>query len=271
MHRLGTIVSFTRHTTEMTADDVQRLENGWIFDSRSLPVAYGLNHVRLSRPTSFEAAAQLADRAQAHLPFRRVTIEPQALSPGVEAAFIGAGWKPERDLLMVLSGQPGRQLDTSRVVEVSEAEHLELGRMWTLETAPETTEAVLDALCEFWSRESRARGDRLLGVRGLGGDGILAKAKLRSDGRTAQVEDVYTLASARGQGLGRALVTRAVELAEADGHEVIFIVADADDWPKQLYAQIGFEAVGTIVHFHRQLTRPAAEPPPHRRTALPSA
>ena len=51
----------------------------------------------------------------------------------------------------------------------------------------------------FGRREIRALGDRLLGVRS--GDGrLVAITKLRSDGLTAQVEDVYAAPEARGRG-----------------------------------------------------------------------
>ncbi len=271
MDTLERMVEFTRRTTELTADETRSVEGGWIFDSPSLDVAYGLNHVRLAKPMSFAHATELADAAQARLPFRRITVEPQAMTRELESAFTAAGWKAEHDLLMVLARPPDRQIDTSRVEEVDEASDIALARLWTLEEAPETSEKVLEALSRFWSREARARGDRHLGIRDPGGDGILAKAKLRSDGSTAQVEDVYTIASARGRGLGRAIVTRAVELAQAEEHALIFIIADADDWPQKLYRQIGFDPVATIVHFHRDVRPPAVDPPRHRRTAPPSA
>ena len=51
----------------------------------------------------------------------------------------------------------------------------------------------------------------------------------------------------------RALVTRAVSLAREAGHELTFIVADDNDWPKQLYARIGFEPVGYAWLFHREV------------------
>jgi GNAT superfamily N-acetyltransferase len=269
---LDRIVHFTRRTTELTADEVRPVRLGWIFSAPSIEVAWGLNHVRVCEPASFEELVALADEAQAHLPYRRVTLEPAAISPELEEAFRAAGWKAEHDLLMVHAWDPDRSVDTSSVDDVEEADHLRLGRLWSLEEAPDIGDDVLDALAHFWHREAEARGDRLLGVPDPQGNGILAKAKLRSDGEVAQVEDVYTVAAARGRGLGRALVTRAVQLAEDERHELIFIVADEDDWPKGLYAQIGFEPVGRVVHFHRQASVNQAAPGARsrRRTALPS-
>jgi GNAT superfamily N-acetyltransferase len=266
-------VSFTRRTTELTADEVHPVRLGWVFSAPSIEVAWGLNHVRVREPASFDEVVALADQAQARLPYRRVTVEPAAMSPELEEAFRAAGWKVEHDLLMVHAWDPDRCVDTSGVDDVDESDHLQLGRLWSLEEAPDIGEDVLDALIGFWHREAEVRGDRLLGVPNPHGNGILAKAKLRSDGAVAQVEDVYTVAGARGRGLGRALVTRAVQLAQEERHELIFIVADDDDWPKRLYAQIGFEPVGRLVHFHRQV--PISGVPPgdrsRKRMALPSA
>jgi hypothetical protein len=54
-------------------------------------------------------------------------------------------------------------------------------------------------------------------------------------------------------------VTAAVDAALAMGHELIFIVADEDDWPKDLYARLGFDPVGRAWAF----TRPGPEHPAH--------
>jgi ribosomal protein S18 acetylase RimI-like enzyme len=56
---------------------------------------------------------------------------------------------------------------------------------------------------------------------------------------------------ARGRGLGRMVVARAIELAREADPELVFIVADDDGWPKQLYAKLGFEPVGRLLSFHR--------------------
>jgi predicted GNAT family acetyltransferase len=91
-------------------------------------------------------------------------------------------------------------------------------------------------------------------------DGVdAAVTTLYSDGTIAQVEDVATLRDFRRRGLARATVTAAVDAALAMGHELIFIVADEDDWPKDLYARLGFDPVGRAWAF----TRPGPEHPAH--------
>jgi predicted GNAT family acetyltransferase len=80
---------------------------------------------------------------------------------------------------------------------------------------------------------------------------LAAITVLYSDGSVAQVEDVYTVPEERNRGHARALVTKAVEVARAVGYELVFIVADADDWPRHLYRRIGFEPVGRTWALHR--------------------
>jgi RimJ/RimL family protein N-acetyltransferase/ribosomal protein S18 acetylase RimI-like enzyme len=74
------------------------------------------------------------------------------------------------------------------------------------------------------------------------GGSITAYCELRGDGETAQIEDVNTLAAFRGRGLGRAIVQHALDEARRT-HELVFVEALADDWPKELYEKLGFETV----------------------------
>ena len=102
---------------------------------------------------------------------------------------------------------------------------------------------------------------RCFGVRG--DDRVVSGCHLYSDGVVAQVEDVSTLPECRGRGYARALVSAAIEPARAGGHEPVFVVADADDWPQELYRRMGFDAVGTVLPATRpQLLAPGIRRPP---------
>jgi ribosomal protein S18 acetylase RimI-like enzyme len=71
------------------------------------------------------------------------------------------------------------------------------------------------------------------------------------DGDTAQVEAVATLEAHRGRGYAKAVVARAVAEAEAAGATWIFLVADAEDWPQEMYRKLGFDGVGYYWRFSR--------------------
>ena len=65
---------------------------------------------------------------------------------------------------------------------------------------------------------------------------------LHVDGDQAEIEDAYVTAAARGSGLGTTLLRGAMAHA---GDRDLWIVADADGRPRELYERLGFEAVWT--------------------------
>jgi ribosomal protein S18 acetylase RimI-like enzyme len=107
---------------------------------------------------------------------------------------------------------------------------------------------------------------------------LVAHAELYSEDGIGQVENVVTLPDYRRRGLARALVLRGVEESHAAGNELTFLVADADDWPQQLYEKLGFETVGRYARFLRpprlEMTngarrpRSVTSPRPRRRLCL---
>lgn len=241
-------LAFMRAGMAATADSFRSIDAGIVVSTPSLPAVWAANQVRVADALTFEELIDLADREMAECDYRQVAVENQAAGPGLEQAFRTAGWKVERDVLMVLAGSSDRPGDASVVVDAGEEEVLELMRRWYEDGEP--TPAEVDQLADYGRRETRALGDRLLGVRS--GDGrVVAITKLRSDGRTAQVEDVYTVPEARGRGFARALISRAVELARDGGQDMTFIVADDAGWPKLLYERLGFRIVGRLWQFHR--------------------
>jgi ribosomal protein S18 acetylase RimI-like enzyme len=65
----------------------------------------------------------------------------------------------------------------------------------------------------------------------------------------AQVEDVNTLEEYRGRGYAKAVVSAAIRDARAADAELIFLYADADDWPQHLYRTLGFRDLGTSYEY----------------------
>jgi ribosomal protein S18 acetylase RimI-like enzyme len=89
------------------------------------------------------------------------------------------------------------------------------------------------------------------------GGAVRSYAKLYAADGIGQIEDVATVPAARGQGLARAVVRAALDASRAAGHELTFLVADEDDWPRELYAKLGFERSGLI---HKFIRRPGPAP-----------
>lgn len=249
---LDRVLLFLRAMLERVADELVPFDAGWVARTPSLSAVWGINQVIVDQPLPFGSLLGLADAHLAGVSYRQITFEHQNTGPGLETAFRAAGgWRIDREVLMVLAATPDREADTSVVIDAGEDEMLELMWRWHREgRETAVSDAELDQLVEFGRRETRLCGDRLFGVRSTGGQ-LVTITKLRSDGRTAQVEDVYTVPEARGRGFARACVSHAGALARAAGHDLVFITADDFDWPQRLYERIGFRPIGRRWLFHR--------------------
>jgi GNAT superfamily N-acetyltransferase len=202
-------------------------------------------------PGELAAEAELlhTDAGHAH---RRAEVLDDGVGAALERFFRRIGWQVDRGVVMAYRGEGERSADTATVEEVSRDELLpfreEIARAEPWATDEEIVREVV-AAGALWEQAGHAR---YFAVR-LDGAPVAA-AELYSDGRIAQVEDVATLPAHQGRGHASAVVLRAVEEALATGHDLVFLTADAGDWPRDLYARLGFEDIG---HMWSLLRTPA--------------
>jgi GNAT superfamily N-acetyltransferase len=201
-----------------------------------------------------EAELLHTDAGQAH---RRCEVPDEVVGTRLEPFFRRIGWKVDRGLVMVYRGSGERSADTSAVEEVARDDLLPLrGELGLLEDWAENSEEVVAEVLDANRLWEEAGNARYFTVRAHGSP--VAATDLYSDGRIAQVETVATLPAHRGRGYASALVLRAVEEAQSGGHDLVFLTADAEDWPKELYARLGFEEVGRTWSFLRTPAQVAA-------------
>jgi RimJ/RimL family protein N-acetyltransferase/predicted GNAT family acetyltransferase len=253
MSDVARIRAFRHALDDAVADELEEHPWGTFVSTPSLPDVWDVNFLRVERGRRGAASlAREADQLQAHLFHRKVTVE-RADEP-MTKAFRELGWSAEAHLVMALRREPDRLVDDSMVRQVSQRE---LNAVRTRLNEEEYGDAELARrLTEAKRRVSRAVRVRNLAaiVRGR----IAAYCELRSDGRTAQIEDVNTLEHYRGRGLGRALVQYAL-LRARRSHDLVFLEALADDWPKRLYRKLGFDEIDRRSLYLRR---------PHPLTAL---
>jgi GNAT superfamily N-acetyltransferase len=240
-------VSFEEALRERCAERIVPFRFGRALFNDTLPLVWDLNLLRVSKPAgaTVEVLVTEADRlhGEAGHGHRRVTVGDEAAGSLLADPFRSLGWRVDRFLVMGWHGPGERLADISAVVEEVDVATLRPLREAIVRTEPwATSEEVTRMVVDSAQLLGRVGNARHFAVRSNGE--AASAADLYSDGRTAQVEDVATSPAHRGRGYATAVVLRAVEEAIATGHDFVFLVADAGDWPKELYVRLGFAPLG---------------------------
>ena len=242
---LDRAAAFEDALLEAASERIERVPLGSAVFTDSLPVVWSLNLLRVDvSSASVEEITAEAERLQggAGLEHRRVAIQDETAGKNLEEGFNALGWKPDVFLFMVPRREPNRALDTSGVVEIGREELRPIREAILGEWLGDLNGEVMRQIGESDRRFAEAGNARHFAVV-VDGEPV-SSTDLFSDGRTAQIEDVGTLPDHRGAGHASAVVMKALEEARAMGHEFIFLVADARDWPKEMYRRLGFDGIG---------------------------
>jgi ribosomal protein S18 acetylase RimI-like enzyme len=255
MNQLERAVEFQRGFDERLVEDVVPSRHGRGLLTPSLPRVFYLNHLSVD-VGAHASADDLIEEAEgihaaAGLAHRKISIDDE-LGAVVAPRFRELAWKVEELLVMPHIG-------AAPCVDISAAQELgpeELEQVWIegMRASPEIqNEEEIRQLVAAQHRRRQVVQVRYFAARSEGQ--IASYCELFSDGKTGQIESVMTLERFRGRGLATGVVARALAESRAE-HDLTFLVADADDWPKELYRKLGFEARGSIWDFLR--------PPPRR-------
>lgn len=207
-----------------------------------------LNQLVVDTATDAPGLMAALDDLYAHMAHRRAFVERADVGDALAPAMRAAGWLTERDVFSVLRRDRDRAATPGLAREVDEPTIRAVEAQTIAEHSPQDA-AVAEQLLAARGVFGRVGGARYFVAAADGVDAC--HATLYSDGVIAQVEDVGTITAFRGRGLARAVCSAAVDAAREAGHELIFIVADDDDWPKELYAKLGFDPVGKAWSFTR--------------------
>ena len=213
-----------------------------------LPLPYSANYVLVDRAASAEEAIAEADRilGGAGRNYRVIVTLDDELGKRLRTTFADRGWRLRREVFMVQHRRPEKDADFSLVREVDHTalrpgrKREILGYDWG---TPELAEQILDTKILLGDRAET----RFFSVQ-VDGE-IVAWSDLYVAQRVAQVEDVATLREHRGRGYATAVVLRAANEGRKLGADLVFLVADDEDWPKQLYRRLGFDEVGYLHRF----------------------
>jgi GNAT superfamily N-acetyltransferase len=186
---------------------------------------------------------------------RMILVRDEAHGERMAADLVAAGYRADPIVLMAHRRQPDRP-GTVAVEEVSFPQ----ARPVIAETYRRDERFEQDRVDRF--TDQHGWYERALGARFFVGRVDTQAAgvcELWLDGADALVEHVDTLEEFRNRGVARSVVLAAVDAAVARGAERVFIAADDNDWPKELYGRLGFDRLGREWEFIRW---PASASPP---------
>jgi ribosomal protein S18 acetylase RimI-like enzyme len=252
---LERIQAFLRWTEDATSTRTAPWRYGTALFNDDFPGRWDSNFLRVERPVGETTPAELAadaDRILGHLRHREFVVEDDAEGARLAAGFVDLGYEADRLVFMQLIRDANQAPAPLAVEEVE----LDVVRPAIVETNlvghGGMTRESAEMLADFRRVLVAQIGARFFVTR-LDGQ-IAGFCELYQRDEVAQIEDVNTLAAFRGRGVARAFMTTAMAAARANGAELIFLMADVDDWPRDLYAKLGFDDVGRF----RQFTKPPA-------------
>ncbi|WP_370327936.1 GNAT family N-acetyltransferase [Euzebya sp.] len=223
------------------ASEVRRLPFGTARLCPDLPLVYDASAVEVERPV---ALVELLDPVEATfvdagLGHRRITTSAPEVAWTLVPALSGAeGWDVSQVVYMVhdRTTRPAVSPVGFEVVDVDT--WLDHADAFTAEHDWGRSAAVQAAMAERDRRLADVVGTRFV----LSRDGT-AGCHVYRHGEVAQIEEVQVLSAARGQGLGAGLMAAA--MAACEDASLVFLVADADDWPRRWYTRLGFTPVAS--------------------------
>lgn len=221
---------------------------GWAVLDLDRPTVWDANYVWVQRARGADAArvAELAEEVQgrAGLAHRYVLFGDQVAGEDLTPGFLELGWHAVPYVVMVhhhlrLLG------DTTPAREAAAAEALAARRDTLLDEAWANAQVADEILSRDRLIDMIAAGRHFVAE----SDGEVASycQLWRRDG-IAQVENVATNRRHRNRGLARAVVSLATVHGREEA-EMVFLLADAADWPQHLYRRLGYETVGLLHRF----------------------
>ncbi|WP_042458885.1 GNAT family N-acetyltransferase [Streptacidiphilus jiangxiensis] len=240
------LASFARRQAALTTD----FPGGFAVRDPAYARSWEHNQVVVDGDTDPELLAGRVDALLDGLGHRMVTVLPGPLGDACAPFLKAVGYQQGAALVMIHRGARPAATPAAEEVDLDTlrpALTLQERAFW-----PESDEETVRHLVE--RRATRLRGAdevRFLAVRDADGS-VAAWADLYQDraAGVAQVEDLVTAEPHRGR--GHAATVLATALHRAADAQLLFLLADADDWPKEWYARGGFEPAGTVHVFTRR-------------------
>ena len=237
--------AWRRAGMEAVCDVIEPWEHGTIFRATHYPSYYDYNVLWVEGEPGLDAGELVAaaDDALAGLEHRRLDFERAEAGDVLRPDLEGAQWEATR-LLWMRHSEP---LPPGPGIEVEEVDYdavRDLRVAWHLEDFPDlNTRDYLDNAREV----AMAREVRVIAP--IEDGEPVGFAQVERIGGAAEVTQVYVRPAHRGGGRGTAITRAAIEAAgDVDD---LWIAADDEGRPKELYSRLGFRPAWTSMEFLR--------------------
>jgi ribosomal protein S18 acetylase RimI-like enzyme len=244
--RLARTWAFERAIQDGCAGAQREFEYGTALFNDELRRVYDANFVRFERgfdDLDADLVEAAADELQASLAHRKVVIPHEEAGARVAGHLQARGWRWSALVTLAYGGPRERDAGAAERAEVVSPEVLHEARERSVRDDKRDAEAA-DQIVAFTETMARSVPTRLLAARAAPDQEIGSFCALFRDGGVAQIDEVVTIERHRRQGLARAVVEAALQHALAEDDDLIFLVADEADWPREWYERLGFEPIG---------------------------
>lgn len=231
------------------------------------PDVWDANFVRSARASTPDEIEQLLARIEevyAGLAHRQLRIDLDTPDP-IEARLALDGWTLDPTLQHLLVGDladPGAPTDGLRIeAVVDDADWDDMYTVTRLDHLEEAVKATREPWPEEMSRhmvghKRRKAPEMQPWLARLEGEPVGMFSSMPGVDGVGLVEDLFVAEPARGHGIALALIARATADARDRGAGPVIIGSLVDDWPKKLYARLGFRPVFVERGWQLDLARP---------------
>jgi GNAT superfamily N-acetyltransferase len=240
----GRARAWHRGAQSAVCDVIEPWKHGIVVRASRYPSYFDYNAVCVERNPQMGVGAleSFADEALAGLAHRRLDFDLSAAAEPLRARFERNGWLATRLLWMRLETAPSPVLALAQEVPYDAVNDLRV--VWQREDFPDQDTS------GYFEQAREVAGMRGARVLAICEDGLpVAFTQLVREGAAAEITHVYVHPEHRGGGRGRAITRAAIE-AVGDAED-LWICADDEDWPKGMYARLGFRAVWCSMQFTR--------------------
>lgn len=235
------VLAWLVETARRRSTEVHDVPGGIVVRNRDYPGAYDHNRLIVDAPVDPDTLADAAEEALADVGHRMIHVHDPRVAETVSVGLVERGYERGDDVIMLRDRPDARPAADVHLVEIDLLERIAAAtRDWE-------QDAAADQLGQRIRTVLSAADTTFLAVRGADG-AVVAHVDLFVRDGIAQIEELITNADVRGRGYASALVLDAVRRAGANR---TFIMADAHDWPKDLYRRLGFTERAAIASFSR--------------------